>query len=55
MGNFPNAHFHQSKIHYLGHVISDEGITVDPTKVKDIMEWLALTNVLEVRSLMGLA
>jgi hypothetical protein len=29
---------YQSKIHYLGHVISDEGITMDPTKVEAIME-----------------
>jgi hypothetical protein len=30
--------FYQSKIHYLGHVISDEGIVVDLTKVEAIME-----------------
>jgi hypothetical protein len=40
---------------YLGHVISDEGITADPTKVEAVMEWPAPTNVLEVRSFMGLA
>jgi hypothetical protein len=28
---------------------------VDPTKVEDIMEWPAPTNVLEVHSFMGLA
>jgi hypothetical protein len=47
--------FYQSRIHYLGHVISGEGIVVDPTKVEDIMEWPALKNVTEVRSFMGLA
>jgi hypothetical protein len=47
--------FYQSKIHYLGHVISEEGIVVDPAKVEDIMEWLVPMNVLEVRSFMGLA
>jgi hypothetical protein len=47
--------FYQSKIHYLGYVISDEGITVDLEKVKAIMEWPALTNFLEVQSFMGLA
>jgi hypothetical protein len=46
--------FYQSRIHYLGHVISDEGIVVDPTKVEAIMEWHALTNVPEVRNFMGL-
>jgi hypothetical protein len=34
--------FYQSKIHYLGHAISDEGIVVDPTKVEAIMEWPAV-------------
>jgi hypothetical protein len=43
------------EIHYLGHVISDEVIIVDPTKVKDIMEWFSLTNDPKVHSFMGLA
>jgi hypothetical protein len=37
--------FYQTKIHYLGHIISGEGITVDPVKVEAIMEWPTLTNV----------
>jgi hypothetical protein len=47
--------FYQSRIHYLGHVISGEGIVVDPAKVEAIMEWPAPTNVPEVHSFMGLA
>jgi hypothetical protein len=54
-GKLSKCSFYQSRIHYLGHVISGEGITVDPTKVKAIMEWPVLTNVTEVRSFMGLA
>jgi hypothetical protein len=46
--------FYQSKIHYIGHVISSEGIVIDPTKFKAIMEWDAVTNVLKVNSFMGL-
>jgi hypothetical protein len=46
--------FYQSKIHYVGHVISDEGIAMDPTKVEAIMECPALTNFPEVHSFMGL-
>jgi hypothetical protein len=38
-GKLSKCLFYQSKIHYLGHVISDEGIIVDPTKVEAIMEW----------------
>jgi hypothetical protein len=32
------CYFYQTKIHYLGHIISREGIIVDPTKVEDIIE-----------------
>jgi len=46
--------FYQLKIHYLGHLISDAGIYMDPTKVEAIMEWPAPSNVPEVHSLMGL-
>jgi hypothetical protein len=46
--------FYQSKIHYLGDVIFGEGIAMDLTKVKAIMEWLVLMNVPEVHGFMGL-
>jgi hypothetical protein len=46
--------FFESKIHYLGHIISGEGIVVDPTKIEAIMEWWTPTNVHEVHSFMGL-
>jgi hypothetical protein len=39
----------------LGHIISKEGIAVDPEKVESIREWLAPKNVKEVRYFMGLA
>ena len=47
--------FSQTGVHYLGHVISKEGITVDLEKIRVIMEWAAHKNVDEVRSFMGLA
>jgi len=37
--------FYQSKVHYLGHVISHEGIVVDPAKVEAIMKWPTPKNV----------
>ena len=40
---------------FLGHVISGEGIAVDPTKVQSVTEWLAPTSVGEIRSFLGLA
>jgi hypothetical protein len=39
----------------LGHIISEEGIVVDPDKIKSIAEWPTPRNVSEVRSFMGLA
>jgi hypothetical protein len=36
-------------------VVSPEGITVDPSKVKEVLDWKSPTSVLEVRSFLGLA
>jgi hypothetical protein len=47
--------FYQKKIHYLGHIISKDGIAVDPEKIEAIREWSAPKNVTEVRSFIGLA
>jgi hypothetical protein len=47
--------FYQKKIHYLGHIISKDGIVVDLEKIESIREWSMPKNVTEVRSFMGLA
>jgi hypothetical protein len=54
-GKLSKCSFFQKEIHYLGHIISGEGISVDPEKVKTIMEWPVPKNAHEVRSFMGLA
>jgi hypothetical protein len=46
--------FYQEQIHYLGHIISKEGIIVDLEKIESIREWSTPRNVSEVRYLMGL-
>ena len=46
--------FFQTKVHYLGHVVSKEGVAVDPKKIRVIMEWVAPKSVDEVRYFMGL-
>jgi hypothetical protein len=38
-----------------GHVLSANGIAVDPSKVKDILEWKPPTTVHQVQSFLGLA
>jgi hypothetical protein len=45
---------YQRQIHYLGHIISEEGIVVDPSKIKTIEEWPTPRNFAEVMSFMGL-
>ena len=42
-------------MHYLGHVLSKNGIAVDPEKIRVIMEWEAPKDMDEVRLFMGLA
>lgn len=39
----------------MGHIISREGITIDPSKIRDIMDWLAPTTMTEVCIFRGLA
>jgi hypothetical protein len=40
---------------FLGHVLSDGGIMVDPIKVQEVMDWKAPISVHEVWSFLGLA
>jgi hypothetical protein len=54
-GKLSKCEFWLDKVTFLGHVISGEGIFVDPNKVEAIMKWERPTNVNEVRSFLGLA
>ena len=40
---------------FLGHVISKDGVFVDPMKVQAVVEWNRPNNVIEIRSFLGLA
>nr|GEZ70534.1 retrotransposon protein, putative, Ty3-gypsy subclass [Tanacetum cinerariifolium] len=40
---------------FLGHIVSAEGITMDPAKVEAITKWPRPTSVTELRSFLGLA
>ena len=40
---------------FLGHIVSEEEIRVDPKKIEVIIEYKPLRNVTEVRSFLGLA
>jgi hypothetical protein len=52
---FSKCTFLLEEIQFLGHVLSAKGIAVDPSKVKDILEWKPPTTVHQVRSFLGLA
>jgi hypothetical protein len=43
------------EVPFLGHVISKGGIAVDPSKVKDVLNWVVPQTAKEVRSFLGLA
>jgi hypothetical protein len=45
----------QTKVEYLGHYISGEGVAVDQRKVEVIKTWPNPTNLTELRSFLGLA
>ena len=40
---------------FFGHTIFSEGISVDPTKVQEVMDWKPPTSVHQIRSFFGLA
>ena len=51
---FSKCDLFKDKIHYLGHVVSKDGISVNPDKVKAMMKWLVPKNVYDMRSFMGI-
>jgi hypothetical protein len=52
---FSKCAFWLEEIQFLGHVLSAKGIVVDPSKVKDILEWNSPTTVHQIQSFLGLA
>jgi ribonuclease HI len=52
---FSKCEFWLEKISFLGHILTAEGVAVDPGKVETISNWQRPTNVSEIRSFLGLA
>jgi hypothetical protein len=52
---FSKCEFWLKTVPFLGHVLSENGISVDPSKVQEVMDWKSPTAVHEVRSFLGLA
>ena len=51
---FNKCEFWLIRVGFLGHVVSADGIYVDPQKVKVVTNWEQPTTVTEVRSFLGL-
>jgi hypothetical protein len=47
--------FWMRQVAFLGHVISKGGITVDPSKVQDVLSWNAHSSVGDIQSFLALA
>lgn len=47
--------FAKREIHYLGHILSRQGVHTDPAKIEAVLQWPTPTNVRELRGFLGLA
>jgi hypothetical protein len=52
---FSKCEFWLKKVPFLGHILSENGVSIDPSKVQEVMDWKTPTTVLEVKSFLGLA
>jgi len=52
---FSKYDFWLKEVQFLGHIISEGVISVDPSKIQDVLNWKTLESVSEIRSFLGLA
>jgi transposase InsO family protein len=53
--NLKKSHFTKKSVKFLGYVLSEKGLTVDPEKIRTILSYPAPKNIRECRRLMGVA
>lgn len=53
--NLSKCSFAQTSLHYLGHIISQEGVATDPEKISAVKSWPTPRSVKDIRSFLGLA
>ncbi|XP_062119099.1 uncharacterized mitochondrial protein AtMg00860-like [Humulus lupulus] len=54
-GKFKKCKFWLNQVAFLGHIISKDGIKVDPLKIEVVKDWPQSKNASEVRCFLGLA
>src|SRR4051812_15302453 len=52
---FSKCEFWLKEVGFLGHVVSGEGVAVDPSKVSTVTEWETPKTIGDIRSFLGLA
>ncbi|XP_073041807.1 uncharacterized protein [Primulina eburnea] len=52
---FSKCEFWLDRVVFLGHIISRDGVEVDPSKVEAVIDWPVPKSVTEIRSFLGLA
>jgi hypothetical protein len=52
---FSKCEFWLTEVTFLGHIVSAGGVSVDPGKVKDVLNWMPPATILEIWSSLGLA
>jgi hypothetical protein len=52
---FSKCEFWLKEVAFLGHVLSKGGVSIDPGKVKDVLEWGPPRKVSDIHSFLGLA
>ncbi|WVZ49338.1 hypothetical protein U9M48_000706 [Paspalum notatum var. saurae] len=52
---FNKCAFWLKEVGFLGHILSEKGVAVDPSKVESVLNWKQPESVTEIRSFLGLA
>src|SRR5437868_11320512 len=47
---FSKCQFWLKEVSFLGHILSEIGVAVDPSKVQEVLDWKSPTSVTEIRS-----
>lgn len=53
-GKLSKCTFGQSSVEFLGHIVSRDGVSMDPAKISSVVDWPQPETVTDVRSFLGL-